>query len=288
MRWLPGGVSHIARYSSINTPKMPMKKKKKDRKSNKSSIFALPEPDDENYTQETQSITSEDDSAEMLNLLASLYLNPRYSDLTIICGTEVFPVHRNIVCPRSAYFARSCGGNFKEALGTIELSDQDPNMIRRVLRFLYTGDYAFEIEGDEEKKDNLGQPSSQDSLIPPEYSGVFNACQFHVRMYPQADYFQIDGLKRRAGKYFRKSFLDRPSKESFEAVIAEIYTSIPECDDQIRDAAIELTMDNLETLRNGTEVILLDGFLKRSPAFAADLCISMLKRRSESYERRDI
>ncbi|EED11610.1 BTB/POZ domain protein [Talaromyces stipitatus ATCC 10500] len=255
---------------------MPTKKKKKDRKRNKPELDL--ELDDDNHTQETQSITSDDDSAEMLNLLASLYLNPQYSDLTIICGTEVFPVHRNIVCPRSSYFARSCGGNFKEALGTIELKDQDPNLIRKVLQFLYTGDYTFEIDGDEEKEDNLGQPSSQD------HSRGFNACQFHVRMYAQADYFQIDGLKSRAERYFRGSFLDQPSKDPFEAIITEIYTSIPESDEQIRDAAIELTMDNLETLRNGTEVILLDGFLKRSPAFAADLCIAMLKRRSESQK----
>ncbi|QKX59218.1 uncharacterized protein TRUGW13939_06350 [Talaromyces rugulosus] len=255
----------------------------------KKSSYTWPKTGYENHTQEMQSVTSDNDSsAEMLNLLASLYLNPQYSDLTIICGTEVFPAHRNIVCPRSAYFARSCGGNFKEASGKIELGDQDPIVIRKVLQFLYTGDYTPGINRDEEKEINPEQSSeepSQDGTSPPEYQRDFTACQFHVRMYVQADYFQIDGLKSKTERYFRASFLDRLNRESFEAVITEIYTLTPESDDQIRDAAVALTMDNLDILRNETEAILLDEFLKRLPAFAADISISFLKNRGVPRKR---
>jgi hypothetical protein len=159
-----------------------------------------------------------------------------------------------------------------------------------VLQFLYTGDYTldFQTDRDEEKEINLEQSSeepSQDGLSPSEYRRAFTACQFHVQMYAQADYFQIDGLKSRAEKYFRGSFLDQLNRESFEAVIKEIYTSTPESDDQIRDVAVALTMDNLEILRNGTEVILLDRFLKQLPAFAADISISLLKNHGVSQKQ---
>lgn len=156
-------------------------------------------------------------------------------------------------------------------------------MIRKVPQFLYTGDYSNDIDRGEEKEINPKQSSeepSQHGLSPPEYP-----CQFHARVYVQADYFQIDGLKSSAEKNFRASFLDQLNRESFEAVITEIYTSTPESDDQIRDVAVALTMDNLDILRNGTEVILLDEFLKRLPAFAVGISISFLKNRGVSQKR---
>jgi hypothetical protein len=184
-----------------------------------------------------------------------------------------------------------------------------------VLQFLYTGDYTLEIDrkasyhGDEDKEIDFNQPQEETSqeeihlmgaeerfaenpLAPPEFpedeveispdSEVLNearvstACHFHVLMYVQADYFQIDSLQTRAEKYFRASFLDWRDRRSFKATITEIYTSTPESDQRIRNAVVALTINNLATLRSGIEAILDDEFLKRLPAFAADLSISML------------
>ena len=43
----------------------------------------------------------------------SLYLNLKYSDLRILCGSEIFPAHRCIVCPRSGFFAGACDSEFQ-------------------------------------------------------------------------------------------------------------------------------------------------------------------------------
>ena len=41
------------------------------------------------------------------------FLNPKYSDLTIICGEYAFPAHKAIICPPSGYFVRACRGGFE-------------------------------------------------------------------------------------------------------------------------------------------------------------------------------
>ncbi|PYH75380.1 hypothetical protein BO82DRAFT_379613 [Aspergillus uvarum CBS 121591] len=74
----------------------------------------------------------------------SQYLNPKYSDLSIRCGDEVFPAHQNIIGPQSKYFEVTCDSSFKESYGEIILEDRDPGPVKKALEFLYTGDYTYD------------------------------------------------------------------------------------------------------------------------------------------------
>jgi len=98
----------------------------------------------------------------------------------------------------------------------------------------------------------------------------------HVLMYAQADYFQIDRLRARAKKHFRASFLDQLDRESFQAIVVEIYRLANEFDRGLRDMVVELTIDNLATLRGGISPVLDNDLLKIVPDFAVDLCIATL------------
>jgi hypothetical protein len=40
--------------------------------------------------------------------IVDLVENNKYSDLLIICGSDRYPVHRAIICPRSAWFEIKC------------------------------------------------------------------------------------------------------------------------------------------------------------------------------------
>lgn len=101
----------------------------------------------------------------ILTRKSSLYRDPKYSDLTIVCGTEKFAVHRCIVCPRSQFFARACDGDYQvlrcslnqekmqmnadvecavkeSASREIHLPDDDPIVVKKVIQYLYTLDYS--------------------------------------------------------------------------------------------------------------------------------------------------
>jgi hypothetical protein len=106
--------------------------------------------------------------------------------------------------------------------------------------------------------------------------GARTMSYFHILMYAQAYYFQIDGLKARAKKYFRASFVDQLDKESLYAVVVEVYRSTTEYDRGLSDLVVELTLDNLPALRSGKSPILDNDLLRLIPEFATDLCIATL------------
>lgn len=43
----------------------------------------------------------------------AIFNSPKYSDLTITCGSDKYLLHRAIICPRSKFFDKACDGGFK-------------------------------------------------------------------------------------------------------------------------------------------------------------------------------
>ncbi|KAM0239509.1 hypothetical protein ACHAP5_008299 [Fusarium lateritium] len=69
------------------------------------------------------------------------------TDMTIKCQERVYYANRAVVCPKSSFFDRAMNGYFKveakeSTTGTIELPDDDPDILEYFLEFLYTGDYT--------------------------------------------------------------------------------------------------------------------------------------------------
>ncbi|KAF7169365.1 hypothetical protein CNMCM5623_002128 [Aspergillus felis] len=229
----------------------------------------------------------------MKELVLSQFLNPKYSDLSIMCGDEVFPAHRNIVCPQSTYFEIACDGRFKEGNGEIRLDDRDPMLIRKMLEFLYIGDYTYEAMGDFDAENDSGDLPQTDLVTDLQADAgteVFSHSEantssanprtgqafFHAQMYAQGAYFQIDGLKTRAKEYFEKSFMKFPDRESFTSAVLEVYDSTGGDDRELRDLVIQMTTDNLLLLRAGENPILDRTLLEMVPNFMLDICLSAL------------
>ncbi|KAI8237252.1 Speckle-type POZ protein-like B [Colletotrichum sp. SAR 10_86] len=102
--------------------------------------------------------------------LSGLFLSEKYADMTIICNGSTFKAHRAIVCPQSSFFDKAFSAPFKEAAsGTIDLPDDEPSIFRRLLQFLYTGNY------DDGVTPTLGKPAAISLLQPDEVAHELDA-----------------------------------------------------------------------------------------------------------------
>ncbi|KAI9781051.1 MAG: hypothetical protein M1839_006326 [Geoglossum umbratile] len=180
----------------------------------------------------------------LIEATASLFQSDKYSDLTITCGSEIFKVHRAVVCPRSKFFAAACDGRFKEGITSeIALPEDDPETVQRMLSFLYRSDYDDELHtiatdglhavapvGDTE---SIASMDSQPEKQTPFFHGgwrVNDAPLFSaIHVYAIADKYDIPDLKR----FARSRFQDWALKgiwlrKDFPAIIRAVFELTPD------------------------------------------------------------
>ncbi|RHZ46513.1 BTB/POZ domain-containing protein [Aspergillus thermomutatus] len=234
--------------------------------------------DDGKLVDLTRCDASGDEAAvKVKGLVHSQFLNPAYSDLSIICGDKVFPAHRIIVCPQSTYFEVACKEKFEEEKGEIRINDRDASLVKKMLQFVYTGDYTCDITPEtEEPMTPMHLFHTVDAKEKKTATAIVRDSHFHAQMYAQGDYFQIEGLKAKAKEYFEKTFLNTLEKDSFAATVIEVYTSTAENDRGLRDIVVGLTRNNLPDLRTRQNPILSAHLLELIPQFMLDICVSTM------------
>ena len=58
----------------------------------------------------------------------------KYSDLTIVCNSKKYSVHRAIICSRSDFFEGACRNPFRESeMGVIDLTEDDPEAVEHMV-----------------------------------------------------------------------------------------------------------------------------------------------------------
>ncbi|KAI4124820.1 MAG: hypothetical protein LQ341_007033 [Variospora aurantia] len=193
--------------------------------------------------------------------MASLFSSGKYSDLTITCGNRAFHVHRAFLCSASRFFDAACDGVFKEAHEShIDFSDDDPNTLERLLRFLYTTDYDDNNTNDNNTAEetngkgtvaNASSTSSaqidnaisqvtsdaseserEDESVHHKVSAIMN----NVAVYALADKYNIASLKDLAKEKFEnRCACFRWETESLVATLEFVYTSTPPADQGLRN-----------------------------------------------------
>ncbi|KAJ5727900.1 hypothetical protein N7493_005720 [Penicillium malachiteum] len=229
--------------------------------------------------------------------IRELLNNEQYSDLTIICENETFHAHKNIVCTGSSYFDAACNNpGFTESQGTFDLRNSETMFVKKVLYFLYTGDYNF----DEEKKaykDMKGPKSKKRSAngetveapAPPTKLLTEKEIKFmenhpaylHYRVYAEGEYFMINDLKDKAADYFKQALLaKRIPPAQFVEMVQEIFTDRPNVE-PLQDALLAHCVRNLQYYQRGRQPVLTTEFLKQRPIFANAFCLEL----TEEYIR---
>ncbi|CBY02126.1 hypothetical protein LEMA_P009130.1 [Plenodomus lingam JN3] len=66
-----------------------------------------------------------------------------FSDFSIICGTDVYPVHKVILCARSSVFQKAIMFPGKESSEhKIDLSEDEPELVKRMIQYFYEAEYS--------------------------------------------------------------------------------------------------------------------------------------------------
>ncbi|KAF2807284.1 uncharacterized protein BDZ99DRAFT_500528 [Mytilinidion resinicola] len=103
----------------------------------------------------------------LYNGMISIIKKNKYSDLLVICGSDRYPVHRAVVCPRSTWFEDKCelalrGLDYSSPATPMKIwlePGEEPHIIAAVLTYLYTLDY-----GPDGPSLSFGLPHDQSSI----------------------------------------------------------------------------------------------------------------------------
>ncbi|EOD43502.1 putative btb poz domain-containing protein [Neofusicoccum parvum UCRNP2] len=146
----------------------------------------------------------------LLNGTSGMFNSRLYSDLEVLYKDgATYYVHKYIEAQENV----------------IDLSNDDPALVKAVLRFFYYHDY---------------EPTTNTEPM----------LLFHTKMYVMGAYYFIPGLKEHAKKKLRSLILDGSwETKEFPDAIAEIYDWTVESDKGLRDVVVRATTDNFDTLK---------------------------------------
>ena len=72
----------------------------------------------------------------------SLLKDPKFSDMTVVCGEHIFRVHKAIICSAFPFFAKCLESAFKEShTSTVTIGETEPFTLGLALIYIYTKGY---------------------------------------------------------------------------------------------------------------------------------------------------
>ncbi|USP81613.1 hypothetical protein yc1106_08887 [Curvularia clavata] len=159
-------------------------------------------------------------SVKLVQNIANMFNDARYSDTTVIIRSKELHVHKAIICTQSKYFENAFKENFVEgSSGRLSFDEGSGAAHWRVFQFLYTGDYS----------DDLSHYFKDDPALLKE-----------PRVYALADMFFLKDLKTVTTAKLKKKLLNLWKDDSFADCIREIYATTRDSDRAMRSAVVEI------------------------------------------------
>ncbi|KAG5970527.1 hypothetical protein E4U56_007586 [Claviceps arundinis] len=160
-------------------------------------------------------------SVEILEAIAKDRKDGDFCDLEIVCDKKCFPAHRNVVCLRSPVIRAACLGPWKEAAcGVFEIKESSPLLVRRMLDYIYTGDYDDFDNNTLALKDDLSLQGIAELGV--ETAGHVT---MHAKMMELGNMYLVDGLSTLASEKFVKylTSADTLTRAIIINVIPQVY-----------------------------------------------------------------
>ncbi|KAL8697919.1 MAG: hypothetical protein Q9201_006852 [Fulgogasparrea decipioides] len=228
---------------------------------------------------------------ELVMRMTSSLESGKYSDLTIKCRGREFHVHRVVLCTASKVFATACDGAFKEAQnGKIDLSEDDPGAIQRMLEYLYSADYdemdhphKEEKESSDEHQCSAVTQSPKPSPIKAndatsdewaqtprslsrvtlgrlaeldgEFQGVIASAPLNnVLVYATADKYELQSLKKMSRGKFQSCCRYVWDGDDILTVLQLVYQTTPSADRGLCDIILEVYSNHRDQLMHNVRL----------------------------------
>ncbi|KAI1517870.1 BTB/POZ domain containing protein [Pyrenophora tritici-repentis] len=179
------------------------------------------------------------------------YKNGDFTDLVISCGGSEFAVHSVVVGSACEFFAKSLKFPGKEAeKRRIDLQEDDPEMIRRLVAYLYVGRdvnkqcacLAPNLTKIEQLVFSIGTPelALTSSIGETICKGiqVKEPLTIHATMYALADKYQVAGLGGVAKAKFEETLHHHSNSVDFINAVQIAYSSTPDSNRGLRDTVV--------------------------------------------------
>ncbi|KAH7396488.1 BTB/POZ protein [Phaeosphaeria sp. MPI-PUGE-AT-0046c] len=163
----------------------------------------------------------------LLDYLPDYHKSPILSDGTIRCGETEFPIHKIIICAQSKFFLNAFTGEWKESSGNVlSLDGDEVSTVEAMLRFFYTFDYDASAAT----------------------NGNTSPMVFNVKVYSVADKYDIPTLRVQAKEKFQKAVETCWDMDDFPYAIAEVYSSTPPNDKDLRSVVVAVACEHMQDL----------------------------------------
>ncbi|KAH8701349.1 hypothetical protein GQ44DRAFT_732969 [Phaeosphaeriaceae sp. PMI808] len=219
---------------------------------------------------------------ELVARVKSLLSLGKYSDLTITCGSDVYSVHKAIVCPLSDFFEKAemfpVGKEAAEA--KIDLPDDDPEAIKLLISFFYEAEYEPELPRIKYTQAGIWTvtvPKQDDYMYdfpiraheafvcaectapqPPDADA--SQLMVHARMYEVGDKYNVAGLKQLALLKFDRACAKYWDDELFAPAACHALSTTMEHDKGLRDVVSYVISEHMELLNKPEVEALLNEF----------------------------
>ncbi|KAI1751272.1 hypothetical protein F4782DRAFT_547687 [Xylaria castorea] len=200
---------------------------------------------------------AESTMSNVVSTNVNLLKSGEYSDLTLVCEGREFRVHKAIICMQSPVIATALKSKFKEAeTNTMEVIFPFTAM-KRMLHYMYTGDYAVEstehVSLPQSVQPNPANGSEQlaqsaqitDGEEQPTATTVSEALICHARVNSIADYYDVKGLAKLSANRILKLLSERWSADAFCDLIEAVGST---GDKHLREVIVHAAAVNVSEL----------------------------------------
>ncbi|KAH8159992.1 hypothetical protein CIB48_g8245 [Xylaria polymorpha] len=149
------------------------------------------------------------------SVTAELLRSGEYSDFTLVCEGQKFPIHKSIVCPQSSVIAAALKSEFQEAkTNTIEVNFES-EVLKSMLDYMYTGHYDIKEPTQpvqllqDAQPSEPAQPDSTDKSEQPGYAA-------------SRRYYGVTGLAKLSAAKVQQLLSDCWSANAFCKLVQEV------------------------------------------------------------------